>query len=549
LKIRTQLFAGIIFFALILALISGLVIATNQQVSHLDAEEAIANSIALDVGELGYLSNDYILYREPQQADRWNSKFASISDAVSRLSVDPPEQKAIVRNLAANLKNSQSVFDDIVAGPVAPGGAETGYIQLSWSRMAVQNQGMIFDAGRLAKLIRAQADEVERTRNLLIFALMGSFGALLLISYYVGARRMLRSLASLQHGAGIVGRGDFNHTIDVQSNDEIEELGQSFNRMTLNLRKVTARKEDLEREVAERRRVEADLEQKNQELNRANEALAEIHEELKGANDELLANGQLLVARNEELSCLNEELIATQDDLHRHVGELNEREQALRQSGAELEHALAEKEVLLSEIHHRVKNNLTAFISLLSLDGSIEDTPGGKTLRQDLQNRARSMALIHETLYKTHKFAEVDIRVYLTTLVEQIVNSYDSPHSFRMVIDIEEISLDIGRATPMGLIINELVTNSLKYAFPPELVACRTNPEDPCTIGMRMTEEEGSYRLIVFDNGIGLPAGFDLQTTKTLGLKLVNFLAKHQLRATVEVNPGPGTEFIFRFGK
>ena len=86
--------------------------------------------------------------------------------------------------------------------------------------------------------------------------------------------------------------------------------------------------------------------------------------------------------------------------------------------------ALREKEVLLSEVHHRVKNNLTAFISLLSLDGTYEDNEGGRALRKDLQNRARSMALIHETLYQTGNFSNVDMEVYLNNLIRQIAGTY-----------------------------------------------------------------------------------------------------------------------------
>ena len=88
----------------------------------------MANGIALEVGELGYLSNDYILYREPQQADRWNTKYASISARIARLSVDQPKQQAIVSNLAANLKNSKSVFDDIAGSPMQPGSTGTGFV-------------------------------------------------------------------------------------------------------------------------------------------------------------------------------------------------------------------------------------------------------------------------------------------------------------------------------------------------------------------------------------------------------------------------------------
>ena len=116
----------------------------------------------------------------------------------------------------------------------------------------------------------------------------------------------------------------------------------------------------------------------------------------------------------QNLSHLNEELTVTHEELQQNIDELSMRERELSENEARLKEALAEKEILLSEIHHRVKNNLTAFISLLSLDGSYEDDRGGRALRKDLQNRARSMALIHETLYRTGKFSNVDMDLYLT---------------------------------------------------------------------------------------------------------------------------------------
>ena len=126
-----------------------------------------------------------------------------------------------------------------------------------------------------------------------------------------------------------------------------------------------------------------------------------------------------LKQKHEDLNAAYEEITATQEELRQNVEELMKREE-------ELNETLAEKEILLSEIHHRVKNNLTAFISLLSLEGSYVDTPEGQALKKDLQNRARTMALIHETLYKTRQYSDVDMEVYLSTLVDQVVNSFSS---------------------------------------------------------------------------------------------------------------------------
>jgi two-component sensor histidine kinase len=116
----------------------------------------------------------------------------------------------------------------------------------------------------------------------------------------------------------------------------------------------------------------------------------------------------------------------------------------------------------------------------------------------------------------------------------------------KRIVDAHGVMLDISRATPAGLIINELVTNSFKYAFPESFdsMAVRHAPPSIC---ITLSKTEGMFELIFRDNGIGLPPGIDLATTQTLGLKLVNFLAKHQMRAKIEVHSNNGTEFIFRF--
>jgi PAS domain S-box-containing protein len=240
---------------------------------------------------------------------------------------------------------------------------------------------------------------------------------------------------------------------------------------------------------------------------------------------------QELIRRSNEADAANVKLTATGDELRRN--------QAL------LTVSLEEKNVLLAEIHHRVKNNLAAFISLLSLDGAYEDTDRGRQLKTDLQNRARSMALIHETLYKSRDFSNVDMEFYLTTLVDQLAGSYAGREDIHTVVEAHGIILDLSRATTAGLIVNELITNSYKYAFPPGF-DCPAVRGEPCTIRVALTLQDGSLVLSVSDNGRGLPPGLDPLSSKTLGLHLVNFLARHQLRAQTCVIEDKGTEFVFR---
>ena len=159
-----------------------------------------------------------------------------------------------------------------------------------------------------------------------------------------------------------------------------------------------------------------------------------------------------LIQRSRDVHAVNEELLVTGDEL--------------RCNELKLMQSLEEKEALLSEVHHRVKNNLAAFISLLALDGTYEDSAEGKRLKKDLQNRARSMALIHETLYKTRSFANVDMGLYLLELSGQVTGAYQTSRAIQIIVEAVDIHLDLARATPTGLIVNELITNAIKYAFP-----------------------------------------------------------------------------------
>jgi PAS domain S-box-containing protein len=207
-----------------------------------------------------------------------------------------------------------------------------------------------------------------------------------------------------------------------------------------------------------------------------------------------------------------------------------------------LRSSLEEKEVLLREIHHRVKNNLQVITSLLSLQGEyLKDEEMLKIMRES-QHRVRSMALIHEKIYHSHNLAEVDFGDYTRELVSQLVRSYAaSRESVQMHIRADSVSLGVDRAIPCGIVVNELVTNALKYAFP----GGRTGRID---VELRSVSA-GLIRLTVRDDGVGFPAGFDAQNARTLGLTLVSMLAEQLQGELAFPRQESGVEVVLTFRK
>ena len=201
---------------------------------------------------------------------------------------------------------------------------------------------------------------------------------------------------------------------------------------------------------------------------------------------------------------------------------------------------LEEKEVLLKEVHHRVKNNMQVIMSLLRLQTNYITDKHAKSLFKDSQSRVASMALIHEKLYKSKNLSSIDFNEYLRDLTQTLIQSYNIGHKMiRFELKIENVFLNINQAIPCGLIINELVTNSLKYAFP-------GNIKGKIAIDFHLNKDQ--YSLIVYDNGVGISADTVLENPKTLGLQLVNALIQ-QLHGTLELKRKNGTAFNICFSK
>jgi len=215
--------------------------------------------------------------------------------------------------------------------------------------------------------------------------------------------------------------------------------------------------------------------------------------------------------------------------------DITERKQVERRLHA----SLHEKEVLLKEIHHRVKNNLQVISSLVSLQADALGEPALRGVFEDVRDRVRSMALVHEKLYQSESLAGVDFAGYTRSLMNYLWRAHaDSAAGIRLNLDLQPLSLPVDTAVPCGLILNELVANTLKHAF-------QGRSKGEVTIALH-ARPDGRVHLRVADNGVGLPPGLDWQRTRSMGLSLVQMLAG-QLNATVEAGLGGGTQFEIAF--
>ena len=210
-----------------------------------------------------------------------------------------------------------------------------------------------------------------------------------------------------------------------------------------------------------------------------------------------------------------------------------------------LRESLKEKEILLQEVNHRVKNNLQVILSLFALQGESINDPERIAMLSEIRLRIQSMAMIHEKIYKSERLGQINFHQYVKDLTTEIFHTYStSSGGVRLNLEVAAVSLEINRAVPFALILNELTSNALKYAF-------TAKEKGNLSISLKL-EKDKLLLLTVCDDGVGIPKKIQFSKTKTLGLRLVRVLT-HQLNGKAELKENPyckksrGTMFVFRF--
>ncbi|MFN3916269.1 MAG: two-component regulator propeller domain-containing protein [Flavobacteriales bacterium] len=213
-------------------------------------------------------------------------------------------------------------------------------------------------------------------------------------------------------------------------------------------------------------------------------------------------------------------------------------EQKIQDRTKEISKQNEEKAIMLKEIHHRVKNNLQIINSLLNLSSHQITDPDTLNVFQECRNRINSMALIHEKMYEVKDLANINIKEYITQLTESLVRTYQIDKKINLELDLRVKNFKLDTLVPIGLIINEAVSNSLKYAF--------NNQSEGKIFIQIFRDNSGNYNFTIGDNGVGLPPDFDWENSSKLGIQLIQILSE-QLNATVEINRKNGTIYTIKF--
>jgi two-component sensor histidine kinase len=202
-----------------------------------------------------------------------------------------------------------------------------------------------------------------------------------------------------------------------------------------------------------------------------------------------------------------------------------------------IETLLSEKELILKEVHHRIKNSMNTISSLLSLqEDSVKDASAILAL-QDAGNRIKSMSLLYDKLYRSLDYTEMSVKDYVSTLVDEVIANFPNNKIVTIDKDLQDFPLDVKRLQSLGIIINELLTNTMKYAFP---------GRDSGHISVSALSHDGHITITVQDDGVGVPESMDFRNSTGFGLQLVLMLSE-QLKGTVEMAKESGTRFVVEF--
>ncbi len=253
---------------------------------------------------------------------------------------------------------------------------------------------------------------------------------------------------------------------------------------------------------------------------------------------QMLLLNERLFELNREVNDLQMKLLKEKSELTDALNTVRESQNVIVQSELKIRGMLTEKELLLKEVHHRIKNNMNTIKGLLYLQANSLDDPKSADVLLDAQSRVESMMILYDKLYQSPVFNELSINEYLPSLINQIVENFSNKSVVKVETELDDTVLNIKILQPLGIIINELLTNTMKYAFA---------GRDDGVIKVSAKLKGNTLNVIIADNGIGIPEAISIKNSTGFGMKLVGMLTE-QIGGSIKIERGDGTRFVIEFG-
>ena len=603
----------------------------NRNINTAMEQSVVVSNIHKNINELNTVTYEVLMQSEKRMLKQWNISHNSALTLSKKIYAmfNTDNERVIVKYIQDNLVSVRELFDRLNAisakkiSLVNIGSSEDELAMLDSLRARLISQLMLklhrtsLDSQKLERLADLKIEHAQNILEQTIMIVLLGFAVYLALSLFFVNRSIASPLQKLVKSAEIIGSGNLDHRTNISGKDEISQLSGKFDQMTTNLKAVTASKDDLNKEIIERKEAEKELENifnlspdmicvctpegKFIKVNLSCERVLgyttdeilklgwaklvhpddmentnkEVEKQLKGNSTINFVNrfrckdgtykilewqatpsiDGIVYATTRDITMrkqAEEELQKAKDELEERIEErtaelkstvelLQDEISERKKAEEKIKASLKEKDVLLQEIHHRVKNNMQVISSLINLQQKHIKDKDSIEMLAETQNRIKSMALIHEKLYKSKDMAKIDFIKYIEDFSQDLFGFYKVDNArIALKVDGRDTFFGIDTAIPCGLVINELVSNSLKYAFP-------DNRKGNIRIELHPINNK-EFELAISDNGIGIPEDLDIKSTESLGLKLVDVLVQ-QIRGNIKCNRTNGTEFIIKFQK
>lgn len=554
----------------------GFLFYTTWQISNeLDQIDQV-NQFSKRASELNIVTEQFLAYEEQRYSLKWNELYEDLQEYKSEIE-NFPTRKA-VSNALPSIKQSFTLIREVFANTsLYENDPEKRERLLERATARIRSDIQLL----MAASQRLEQSRLEEVRSLQVYQ---RYQSLLILVPGIGfvvfmilriRKQILGSLGKLLKGTKFIANGDLDKEIPHDGFEEHDELAKAFNEMTKELREHVKEDQRLRVKAEQNLKLWESLVEQDPSLivihkdgevqfineggikimgadsaediigksvldyiseaqkSKAIDAIKRIEEKKEQVAAEVYVikrlNGENRYVQLESVPIEYKGQDATQTvgvDITEHI-----------RYEEDLQKALEEKSVLLQEIHHRVKNNLAVISAMLQLQAMESDNSVLQGLLQDSHFRIKSMAQIHELLYQTESFSELNFSEHTRRLVNSISGTMQENKSVTINFQFNDIYLNVNQAVPCSLIINELVTNAFKHAF---------NDKEKGTINIEMKNEQQDLIIIVSDNGVGLKEDFNFHQSSTLGMKIIQTLCD-QLDASFDYQRENGSKFELRF--